>query len=153
LTGKPKSIAIEKCQLFLGQRYVITIEWIALRLVQWYDFCRPKSIKTKVMDENFPRKPGLPCLSSDCRVFQSGCSPFQFIKNIFLVKITPQFVLSTLKCKMTPKALILHLQSIKLQKSFYSSNFFNFTCAVMSWFAKFQVFFASTILIPGYSSL
>jgi hypothetical protein len=26
LTGKPKSIAIEKCQLFLGQRYVITIE-------------------------------------------------------------------------------------------------------------------------------
>jgi hypothetical protein len=26
LTGKPKSIAIEKCHLYLGQRYVITIE-------------------------------------------------------------------------------------------------------------------------------
>jgi hypothetical protein len=42
-----------------------------------------------------------------------------------------------------------HLQSIKLQKSFYSPNFL-FTCAVMSWLAKFQFFFASTILIPDY---
>jgi hypothetical protein len=58
------------------------------------------------------------------------------------VKMTPQFILSTLKCNnMTPKALKLHLESIKLQKSFYSSNFFNFTCSVMSRFAKLQVFF------------
>jgi hypothetical protein len=56
--------------------------------------------------------------------------------------MTPQFILSTLKCNsVTPKALQLHLQSIKLQKSFYSSNFFSFMCAVMLWYAKFQFFF------------
>jgi hypothetical protein len=61
---------------------------------------------------------------------------------IFLVKMTPQFILSTLKCNsLTPKALKPHIQSIKLQKSFYSSNFCSFTCAVMLWIAKFQVFF------------
>jgi hypothetical protein len=49
---------------------------------------------------------------------------------------------------MTPKALKLHLQSIKLKKSFYSSNFCYFTCVMMSRFAKFQVFCSSTILIP-----
>jgi hypothetical protein len=64
----------------------------------------------------------------------------------------PRFILSTLKCNnVTPKALKLHLQSIKLQKSIYSLNFFYFTCAMMSRFAKFQVFFSSTILIPSYS--
>jgi hypothetical protein len=47
---------------------------------------------------------------------------------------------------VTSKALKLHLQSIRLQKSFYSSNFCSFTCGVM-WFAKFQVFLVSTILI------
>jgi hypothetical protein len=57
--------------------------------------------------------------------------------------MTPRLILSTLKRNnMTPKALKLHLQSIKLQKSFYSSNFFYFTCAMMSRFAKFQVFFS-----------
>jgi hypothetical protein len=72
---------------------------------------------------------------------------------------------ATLKCNnMTPKALKLHLQSIKLQKSFYSlqsiklqksfysSNFCYFTCAMMSRFAKFQGFFSSTILIPEVNS-
>jgi hypothetical protein len=48
-------------------------------------------------------------------------------------KITPQLVLSTLKCNnMTPKALKLNLQSIRLQKSFYSLNFFCFMCTMMS---------------------
>jgi hypothetical protein len=42
---------------------------------------------------------------------------------------------------MTPMTLKLHLQSIKLQKSFYSSNFCYFMCAMMSRFAKFQGFF------------
>jgi hypothetical protein len=43
---------------------------------------------------------------------------------------------------MTPKALKLHLQSIKLQKSFYSSNFCYFTCAVMTdVIRKISVFF------------
>jgi hypothetical protein len=64
--------------------------------------------------------------------------------------MTPRFILSTLKCNnMTLRALKLHLHSIKFQKSFYSSNFFNFTCTMMSRFAKFQVFFSSTILIPA----
>jgi uncharacterized membrane protein SpoIIM required for sporulation len=64
------------------------------------------------------------------------------------VKITPQFILSTLKCNSrTPKASKLHLQSIKFQKSFYSSIFCYFTCAVMLWFTKFQVFIVFTILI------
>jgi hypothetical protein len=40
LTGKPKSIAIEKCHLYLGQRYVITIEWIVMRLI-WNIFFLP----------------------------------------------------------------------------------------------------------------
>jgi hypothetical protein len=68
-----------------------------------------------IVDENFP---GNPDFSSDFRVFQSGCC--------FLGENDP-------KCNnMTTKALKLHLQSIKLQKSFYSSNFCYFTCAVMS---------------------
>jgi hypothetical protein len=40
-------------------------------------------------------------------------------KKFFLVKMTPQLILTTLKCNshsVTPKALKLHLQSIKLQK-------------------------------------
>jgi dsRNA-specific ribonuclease len=49
---------------------------------------------------------------------------------------------------MSPKALKLHLQSIKFQKSFYSLNFCYLMCAMTSRFAKFQVFFSSTILIP-----
>jgi hypothetical protein len=44
------------------------------------------------MDENFLGKPTFPGFSNDFRL-------------IFLVKITPQFILSTLKCNnMTPKA-------------------------------------------------
>jgi hypothetical protein len=65
-------------------------------------------------------------------------------------KMTPGFILSTLKCNnMTPQALKLHLQSIKLKKSFYSLNFCYFAYAMMSRFAKFQGFFSSTILIYG----
>jgi hypothetical protein len=66
------------------------------------------------MDENFPGKPGFPGFYGDFRV----------VPNLKKNKITyPQFILSTLKCNsMTPKALKLHLQSIKLFKSFYSSN-------------------------------
>jgi hypothetical protein len=56
--------------------------------------------------------------------------------------MTPGFILSTLKCNnMIPQALKLHLQSIKLQRSFYSLNFCYFTYAMMSRFAKFQGFF------------
>jgi hypothetical protein len=83
-------------------------------------------------DENFPVIPGNPGFSSDFRGFPEWV--FEKEKKIFffLVKITPQFILSPLKCKsVNPKTLKLHLQSIKLQKSFYSSNFFSFTCAVM----------------------
>jgi hypothetical protein len=70
------------------------------------------------------------------------------------VKMTPQFVLSTLKCNnMTPKALKLHLQFMKPQKSYSSSNFFYFICTAMSWFAKFKVLFALTILIPVIEDL
>jgi hypothetical protein len=59
--------------------------------------------------------------------------PIQIFFIYFVSENDPQFVLSTLKCNnMTPKALKLHLQSIKLQKSYYSLNFCYFTCAVMS---------------------
>jgi hypothetical protein len=34
LTGKPKSIAIEKCHLFLDQSYVITVECVVMLLVR-----------------------------------------------------------------------------------------------------------------------
>jgi hypothetical protein len=34
VTGKPKSIAIEICHLFLDQRYVITIDCIVMRLAR-----------------------------------------------------------------------------------------------------------------------
>jgi hypothetical protein len=40
LTGKPKSIAIEKCHLFFGQCNATTIEWIVMRLV-WKIFFSP----------------------------------------------------------------------------------------------------------------
>jgi hypothetical protein len=83
-------------------------------------------------------------------VFQSGCSPFEKKTTTFLVKMIPQFIASTLKCNsVTPKALKLHLQSIKLQKSFYSLNFCSFMCTVMlcKKYAKFQGCFVSTILI------
>jgi hypothetical protein len=99
------------------------------------------------MDENFPGKPRFLGFSSDFQVFHSGCSH----SNLKKKKIYRNFLstLDMLKCNtMSPKALKLYLQSIKLQKSFYSSNFLNFTCMVMLWFAKFQVFFASTILVP-----
>jgi hypothetical protein len=87
----------------------------------------------------------------EIRVFPAISVVFQWVFPIwdfFSENDPPQFILSTLKCNsVTPKDLKLHLQSIKLQNSFYSSNFCSFTCAVMLWFVKFQVFFVSTILI------
>jgi hypothetical protein len=63
--------------------------------------------------------------------------------------MTPQFILSTLKCNSaTPKALKLHLQSIKLQKSF--NLFFKFLFIYMRGdvvIHKMSGFFVSTILI------
>jgi hypothetical protein len=45
------------------------------------------------------------------------------------MKMTSQLILSTLKCNsMTPKALKLHLQSIKLQKSFYCFDHSSHLC-------------------------
>jgi hypothetical protein len=102
-------------------------------------------------DENFlgiPRNPGFFVRFSG---FSRVGVPIWGKNKFFLVKMIPQFILSSLKCKsVTPKALKLHLQSIKLQKSFYSSNFCSFMCAVMLWYAKFQFFFVSTILILDF---
>jgi hypothetical protein len=80
--------------------------------------------KPGLMDENFPCKPRFPGFSSDFRIFPE----WVFKKIFFFSEDDPQFILSTLKYNsMTPKALKLHLQSITLQKSFYSSNFCYFT--------------------------
>jgi hypothetical protein len=59
-------------------------------------------------------------------------------------KNDPQFILSTLKCNSVKS---LKTASTVHKTSFYSSNLCSFTCAVMLWFAKCQVFFVSTILI------
>jgi hypothetical protein len=71
----------------------------------WRQHHRPPSIY--MMDENFPGKPRLSGFISDFRFSRVGVPQF-----FFSMKMTPQFILSTLKCNnMTPKALKLHLQS------------------------------------------
>jgi hypothetical protein len=130
--------------------WVIVAEGYRFESTRFPHFLSNPKINSLTGMRIFREYPEIRVFSPISGVFQSGCSPFEKNKKIkiCLVKMTPQFILSTLKCNsVTPKALKLHLQSIKLQKSFYSSNFCSFMCAVMLWYAKFQFFFVSTILI------
>jgi hypothetical protein len=69
---------------------------------------RAWNIIDSIRDENFPGIPGNLGFSSDFRVFSRvGVPHLRKKKNcFFLVKMTPQFIVSTLKCNsVTPKAL------------------------------------------------